>query len=960
MRPRISINKDEKDHRQQMLLNMFSLGAKPQEVTQCLKQCKKQLTLAGAKADSLPGKDDKNVLFLSRLSVKAEAIVCSWFLKNCNFDDLPDPVTAITALEDSKDSMTPSNYSEKDMWRSILSGFVQKNRLPTIDDFLSNKKPRPADHSTSGQPDQSKIAEVAPLIITSEDAQAALTILSNKHDSHGRFLPSLLLGTIAAVSGNKDDLGECKQLLTAHPSPIAHEFVPYLDVLANSAQPEQPQIHKTQPNNNLELPLHLPDAEVGDPGDFPVLVSRKTQLPNNQLFMHVIGIVKDGRLVELSDKEVLDMFPETGDITVLPSKGLPVNFAENELSIWRVAHESPNKRTQYVAKAFVSRIYDVIKVPHRTDEPDKVRHWIQNQYAPYSNVYPVFQLADGPIIRLHAETTTPATASFDEPIAAYHSVPTVLWHGRMLVLKPFPAPDFYLDFAPTGIVLKRLLKFKAEVAGLPTITKAQLRDLADQVNRQGNEKINPFSLQRAINEVTEITNSSEKLDEIISELLKTPQVAAGIAAEKERAIAEAKAQAQADEAEIARLRSTKRSLENDIDQLRESHKKQADALSSQIRHAFERARAEGMKTLADMALFKSILAPQGLGPGTNEHVQEKPRRDLASPHSSVPSSFGHGEHGRRGRQLSSVKDINSAFSRQAMKEGLSVMMLRSATAAAVTTGMVSLVGSRQRVISSSLGKILASGETCTVSISGDMFSLSDLLNAPAVVNRTNAMGTTLGRFLMEEQSAGRLAVVELRGANRAPPESFLPELLAVSGNKPLAGMLAWADKDVGIRNIHFASPVVFILDFVAGKSVFPIMPPIAWEIAVIDTDLDWGDVDEPDDSVPSELSFPGKEFWESLNARKDSPSAGPFTGLPRAGQARAMSMASSMAAFGASEYAAITSALLAHSFGRQDISKLLPVIEGIPALPSTLAKSIGTMDTTHLGKIFNMEEAERS
>jgi hypothetical protein len=195
-----------------------------------------------------------------------------------------------------------------------------------------------------------------------------------------------------------------------------------------------------------------------------------------------------------------------------------------------------------------------------------------------------------------------------------------------------------------------------------------------------------------------------------------------------------------------------------------------------------------------------------------------------------------------------------------------------------------------------------------------MFSISDLMNAPAAVTDADgARAMPLGGFIAQQQATGMVSVVRLRGANRVPPESLIPELLEVAGAPLHGAAVTWTDKDGSLQILAAECPVVFLLELAQGRSVFPFTPPLAWEIPVIDTDAPWGDYHEPEFEVPAPCSAMAPGFFVALASAGAVPLPS-ARGLPRnaVDAARKMKGACMAAGIDAAASALIPLVALAH------------------------------------------------
>ena len=83
--------------------------------------------------------------------------------------------------------------------------------------------------------------------------------------------------------------------------------------------------------------------------------------------------------------------------------------------------------------------------------------------------------------------------------------------------------------------------------------------------------------------------------------------------------------------------------------------------------------------------------------------------------------------------------------------------------------LVLLAGLRAASLAQTIAYSLGGGGSCIVPIAPTIFSLGDLLNAPAApVGEIPCYAGSLGQFLMEAMQQGHLSVVILQGVNRAP------------------------------------------------------------------------------------------------------------------------------------------------------------------------------------------------
>lgn len=832
--------------------SMFAIGADEHELAQCLTKKKFHLLKAGARADNLPTRPEDQAKWISALREEPMSCIRDWFYANASFGELPDVHEACRILCDEAEASALGRGERRLYWRAILAAFVQQRNSQAIEAFLQG--------SVVGQ------AAVLPTLLKDESIRTIKPSLAEQ--PHHR-------DTAAGLSSG---------------------------MLARTAPGISPG------STGYVLPLRLDDVVLDDKSAFIVIGKRTKILPSGQFFIHISGILlDDGSTVYLPPEDSKLVFPDSGDVTAFPNTIHVSGSSAESLSVWRVEHKSPDKKVQYVATEFLSHTYEVFDIPHPSSEPDLVREWMKEIYEPAQYVFPVFRLQDGPILKLPSDITDPRTANFDAPLYLYRDHPVVKWGTRAIVIKSFPASQVQYDCAPVRAAVKKLLRESTKLSELPTLTKRQITELADAADQQYTEGTIKQSTQRAKAGLEQLFENKDELQALMADIIKLPPVAEAIRHEQERAAAAAKEEAESTKSELGKLAAEKKQLQGEIDNLKQARKKEAAAVSREIKLAFEKAGAEGLKTLAEISLFKSILGqPAGPSP-SGAPAAPAAGQEAAQPvqEMAVPAQY------TRIADISQLKPVLDAWK---LHNGLSSRMLQALIGAAATQGIAILAGTRRQDAATALASTLAAGTACTVSVSGDMFSVSDLMNAPATVS--NAMGThamSLGSFIAYQQAAGMLSVVRLRGANRVPPESFIPELLEVAGTPAIGSAVTWKGKDGSFQLLARGAPVVFLLEMAHGRSVFPFTPPLAWEVPVVDTDAPWDDYHEPTFHIDAPCAAMAPETFAGLSSAGAVPLPS-ARGLPRnaVDAARRMKGACMAAGLDASASALVPIVALAH------------------------------------------------
>ena len=121
-----------------------------------------------------------------------------------------------------------------------------------------------------------------------------------------------------------------------------------------------------------------------------------------------------------------------------------------------------------------------------------------------------------------------------------------------------------------------------------------------------------------------------------------------------------------------------------------------------------------------------------------------------------------------------------------------------------------------------------------------MFGWGDILDAPVATSRDDLPAMSLGEFIALAQRSAVPAHVSIVGANRLPPESYFPEVLAIAGFGGLCKAISWKGFDGRFFTARLVSPIFFSMTFVYGKSTFQIGDPLSTMLPLINCDADWG------------------------------------------------------------------------------------------------------------------------
>ena len=827
---------------------MFWYGTEDHELALCFKESKIKLIRAGAKAQNLPKTSEQAIDLLLALSREAIDIIRKWFHENAKFENLRNPETALEVLK-----TLPKNKIDSDEfkgeWRSILSHFSEESIPQNLIDFLQSEE-APKIKSTellSSVPSSSTVetkATNAGILVTREMVQACQKYFVEEPETPTENMLSILLGGAIAAT-KRDHIGgkKAKDAVLNSGGVLGPDFQALLIQLENNATRTGLRLKKalsTKNITNLDPELHSAVAEI-----------IKT-LPSGQFFAKVMGMMVDQELVELSPEEASDAYPLAGEILAFPNT-ISGHHHDGDWGVWRTDKVTTDKKNKYVIKTYEARIYDIVTIPHPSTDPDAIREWLISSYQHFSTIFPVFELSDHLLIRLPGDLKDPNQFKFENPVDLYESLEGFEFSsGRRVVIGPLPLAKRKLDCAQPMTVIKRMLKFHDLSKQLPTFSRQQVVALSDLIKA---EKDYPFksSIVRAQKSLEVVSDTKENIDKIIGEMLSLPKVSKQIDEEKVAILQKFSDELSEHNNQLEKLKAEKIKVEGAILDSKKALKTQEQRLLNITKEKFEKAQQDGVETLAQSALIRGLIG-QGQSREVQLHSEQNNLEVLLASHDL-------------GYQVASVHELKLALGRAAYATGFSSDLMSTVISSARACGVVGLVGIRWDATAQMVSTVLSSGVRCSVSVSADMFSLSDLLRSPALIRFGNSsIGLPLGDFLQAQSSLGRSSVVELIGSNRAPPESYLPELIEMLRRAVSGTSFAWSGVGGRIKTTVINSPVLILLGFVNGKSTFPIDAPLSVQIPIVAVDTHWGDEPELDASLPIKASQISNEAWNELGS----------------------------------------------------------------------------------------------
>ncbi|WP_320151446.1 hypothetical protein [uncultured Tolumonas sp.] len=816
------------------LSQMYDFGAEPYELSNCLKESKQKLILAGAKVDNLPRTKEKRLHLLSTLPPRARSVVLRWFRTNVQFSEQDDPTKIVNELL-LNENCENKKESTKSLWRAIFGFYVSESCPEIIKQFLNDEEIKLI-NDEDPEAFTNSLPKYPVIDLTDEDITECLSIIQGDNISYSnRVIPMFVAGILQAVKGEVDASNVWKEKLLAHPAPIVHELE---KVIAGFWASNDKKVIDYVTTSQAE-PVLLSDIDYGiEDISFIGVVSKL--LPSGVFFVLPIALFINDKLYYLSEEQTKALFPHNGEVVGLLNSHFPQNVTQGELGIWQATHQPSDKPAQCRLTRYQSYVYRVVRLPHLSTEPDDVRDWLLTHYHPQKESPVIFLLMDGVGLRFPGNLIDPKKYDFDLPLDSYKELTCVeLGSQQITIVSQLPITSDKYDCAPASTWIKRLLKENYLSIDFPSFSKAQIQSLTHFIIEH---KPNNKAYHRALTQLEKTMASREFLSDITQQLLTLPAVQSQIDLEKKAILASYENEQQQFRQAIVLLSEKKIQLEDEIEkqkkELKKALRQQENQLDLRIRQTFERASQDGVETLAQAALLRALIA--GTTAGVSQ-LDPKAKPEQTS-NRTLPLSEPEQCISVMGNEINSKKQLIAAIAKQSLVTGLSEDLLSSIVAAANVTSIVGLTGKYTKNTLSSLANIMSGGVRSVVSIHGDLFSISDLMKSPTlVISAGTTCSMTLGDYLTHQQTNGVATIVELRGFNRAPPETLLPELSDSLFSDEHSSGFCWTDNNHVLRHLLFSQPVLFVLTFAVGKSTFPLQGPMAHKLPVFLADTVWGD-----------------------------------------------------------------------------------------------------------------------
>ena len=770
---------------------LIALGLGEADVHRFLKEKHAALTLAGVKnASNVPQDINKRVAFLERLFDRQEHlnVLLNWVSTLDDLGEMTDPTKAIEEI-----ATLDAEFSQRTRYHSPLA--IYSHWLvegPKLKWHLGVSKTSPKKDNAQAPADKSK-----PRL---KELDEALRIVKGETiaEPTDPVFTTFIVAITELAKGNRDATERALLKLGSESRPNGKAYAELVSTLIGS------RFHSSPCPNGLEVRQAKAELPTGIEGQehYQALGRMTNPLGPGHRFFEIFAILHERNLYKIGKAEASRLFPNRGSAIAFAAKMTGQSIPQGSewaLTIKMNDGASDQASCRFSVESIDHRLHGVLTIPHKSSEPNSIRNWISSANPGAGNI-PVFELADGYLLPV-----THFPPNFDEPLGYLNSLVSYEVDGRRLVVDQFGAPDGFLDCSPPAITIRRLFKARSEMVDIPKLTKTQVQKLADLAARESESGGIRSGIERAKGDVENLLAMEEELSFVVHEFLKDKNVLESLDAEKQRILAEFEKDLEGRRKEIDDLLLQEKRVVAEIKQLRAKQTALTDGLGEHLKAAFKIAADDGLGVLSTVAVLSPFLQPE----------QASPKQDTLNTIKAV------------GSPARSAKEIIGGILGLGWRYGLPQGTLCQAIAFSKANGLVGFHGKATPLFQEAISLTLAGNLSATVSLSVDMFGWGDILDAPVATSRDDLPAMSLGEFIALAQRSAVPAHVSIVGANRLPPESYFPELLAIAGFGGLGKTISWRGFDGRFYTAKLVSPIFFSFTFAYGKSTFQISNPLS-------------------------------------------------------------------------------------------------------------------------------------
>lgn len=602
---------------------ILDLGTDAFELRNFFEDCRVQLIQRGAKVQNLPHGDKARIRAIVRDFLPgADDVLRTWFRENVTMSDpeAPDSIVETYRLHEEVGELIEETLSRK-LARSCLVHLFADKPSDAILEFLRS----PIGGVKEGKSDVVPQPPHPPAKATVQWDRFAELFLGLQQ---GQDLDNLLEGLPSDVAAMLTALQAATSGRTSKAQEMLKELAPDSRVRALLEQYLRQQAARPSreaPKGITVLPIEVSDGAFEYEQDEILGYCTKSDPPKS-VFVQPVAAIRAGVVQKLSAESRRKLFPVNGDVMAFAGGAFPRQPRHGEMGVWKVSEHQTDKATHFHLALESRRIWEIFGVPFSSTDYDSVREFLRAHGEEQTGAMqqPLFALSDGLIVAARPEKADLTKEdAYEAGLLFWNELPVLRLEGRLFVLGPLPNEQGIYECASIATSVRRLLRpLIGAGKGLAGITKGQVSELVHYIE-SGSSDLSAQRIQRVRAELSAIDQRQDALQALIQELFLHPTIKLRVdelVQEAANKLAGEKTQLQND---IARLKKEREEWEQKIQVERDQHKKLRDNTLKVVKAAFEKARSDGIGTLAELAIFQELGGKERpLSIGANATIKE--------------------------------------------------------------------------------------------------------------------------------------------------------------------------------------------------------------------------------------------------------------------------------------------------------------------------------------------------
>ncbi|HEK2316695.1 TPA: hypothetical protein SMS87_000275 [Pseudomonas aeruginosa] len=602
---------------------LLANGTHEDELKRFFRESRTQLIFKGARMQNLPqGKPERIKAICERLPKKTDDTLRDWFQKHITLSDPMPQEDVYTYLELYFEQNEDIQAADTRLIaRSALIYLFDNEPNQELLSFLRRPpgSPLTSNEASTFKPEQN-FAEPEELFTSSQEgspqkpaqpqtyqlSELLAAIITNDENGIDNALSAFPLETRSLVEAllyiRAGDVGAAsKQLENLDPnSPEAEHIITALGRIRH-----QRENLKTYSGIQLRSPRRL--NALPEMGSYDIVGIYTNESEAGAIFARPLALKLDEELYLLNRDDRIALFPESGDVMTHRSE-IRHQPKRRDLLHWRVSERgNAAGKTHFRLDSELDPIYEIYPISVPSSAPDEIRERIKALASSgqlSASQQTAFILSDGIALLSPKAADITRDESYDNAWQAWESMESWLIEGRQYCFDLTSRPSSYIDLSTSESYLRRTLKL-LDAEQKATLSKVQRREILELFRASVTLENRP-RLERIASALEQVTLEREELETILKLLNSRDEVRLRVQEMIEESYASLKSEHSGLQAEIESLKHRKFQLTKEGKEIERNNRASAEKTESLVSEAFSKSIQEGVKTLANVEIFRIL------------------------------------------------------------------------------------------------------------------------------------------------------------------------------------------------------------------------------------------------------------------------------------------------------------------------------------------------------------------